>query len=330
MRSRTIKALAVGGVVGLLSVGVGLEYAFPNDHPDAKRDAAEADAELPADVVPDGDPELPADADRWTGDDYKATTELPDGRKVEIRYVTKKGLGERHFDPKTKKWSETKLIYKTKTHPCQGIELTDADGTVAATAAFGLFCYDGEPPEYSVAAVGTGELTEWDTYRQGHSEYWSKVQIAGAGADVFFVRNDERTVETLRWSKKDGYSKLTEKPRRKKLSKLFVGSWKATDGTQRVAIQERGNRAVATFFSQRGERCVARVDLSPYTETSGLVVEVSRVKGDKSRSCPPYEVGTFLELDKASTELSLRNGDPTFFKRTEPNDEERRLPSPRP
>jgi hypothetical protein len=330
MRSRTIGALAVGGVVALLSVGVGLEYAIPNDDPASRRDAAQADAGQPEDAEPDADPDLPADADRWTGDDYRATTELPDGRKVEIRYVTKKGLGERHFDPKTEKWSATKLIYKTETHPCQGIELTDADGTVAATAAFGLFCYDGEPPEYSVAAVGTGELTEWETYRQGHSEYWSTVQIAGAGEDVSFVRNGERSVETLRWSQKDGYSKPVKKPRRKKLSKLFFGSWKATDGTQRIAIQERGNGAVATFFSQKGERCVARADLSPYSETNGLVVEVSRVKGDKSKSCPPYEVGTFLELEKASTELSLHDPDLTSFERTEPNEEERRLPSPRP
>jgi hypothetical protein len=253
---------------------------------------------------------------------------LPDGRKVEIRYVDKKGLGERHYSPKTKKWSETNLIYKTKSDTCQGIELAATDGTVAAIANFGQYCYDGEPPEESIAAVGTGGFTKWDINRQDSFDGWDKANVAKGGEHASFVRYTEEIVETLRWSKKDGYSGPTEEPRPpKKLSENFFGSWKAKDGSQRVAVQKRENGGVATFFSQNGERCVTRVGLFPNSKNVGEFTTVFREEGDRSKSCPAYSQFEFMKLNKAGTILSFQTAELTFT-RAKPNQEEQELPNP--
>ena len=133
---------------------------------------------------------------------YKAVIELPDGRKVEIRFVKRKGLGERHFDPQAKKWSRTNLIHRTESDPCQDIRLSAHGGTVAATADFGLFCYDGEPPQKSIAAVGTGEFTQWATNRHDRSDGWEQMRVAKAGE--FTLSRDGRT-----FSQKVGGQDLT-------------------------------------------------------------------------------------------------------------------------
>ncbi len=62
-----------------------------------------------------------------------------------LHYLRGKGLVEQHYSPRAKAWTEPKVIYRTKTDACQGIHLRTKNGTVAAIADFGSYCYDGEP-----------------------------------------------------------------------------------------------------------------------------------------------------------------------------------------
>ncbi|WP_181763571.1 hypothetical protein [Streptomyces albidus (ex Kaewkla and Franco 2022)] len=319
MRSRTVQALTVSGVVVIVA---GAVFATTFGGPSSEGDYAPAH-----DRSSSGPDAAPVDDGTRAEGEYKAVIALPDDRKVEVRFVKRRGLGERHYDPRTKKWSKTNLIYRTKSDPCQGVRLSAAGGTVAATADFGLFCYDGEPPEKSIAAVGTGEFTEWEINRHDKTDGWEKVRIAKTGERVSFVRSTEELLVTLRWSRRDGYARPEEKPRPPtKLSEEFFGSWKAGDGSQRVVVQERGNGGVATFFSQNRERCVTRVGLIPTSQNVGQFIEVFRVKGDRSKRCPAYSGFEFLKLNKAGTELSFQESTRTFTK-AEPNKEERELPS---
>ena len=307
MRSRTAGALTAGGVAAILAGAGWAAYALTGSG-SASEDAASKGAGTRAEGT------------------ERAVIKLPDGRKVEIRYIAEKGLGERHYSPGTGKWSGTKLIYKTKSDACQGIELAANDGTVAAIADFGTYCYDGEPPEESIAAVGTGEFTKWDTDRQDDFDGWDKANVSKGGEQAAFTQYTTETIETLRWSKNDGYSGPVEKPRPpKKLSEDFFGSWKSKDGSQRVAVQKRGNGGVATFFSQKGERCVTRVDLYPNETDVGEFAAVFREEGKRSKSCPAYDDSEFMTLNKAGTALHFQTARLTFTK-TEPDKEERELP----
>ena len=317
MRSRAVQALTVTGVAGILA---GAALVSTSSGPASEGDPAPArDRSSPE---PDA---VPAKDGTKAEGVYKAVIELPDGRKVEIRHVKRKGLGERHYDPGTGKWSRTNLIYETQSDPCQGVRLAATGGTVAVTADFGLFCYDGEPPEKSVAAVATGEFTEWQTNRHDRSDGWEKTRVTEKGERVSFVRWTEDLIVTLRWSKANGFARPEEKPRPPtKLVEEFFGSWKSGDGSQRVAVQKQGNGAVATFFSQNRD-CVTRVGLIPMSENEGQFIEVFREKGDRSKGCPAYSDSDFMKLNKAGTELSFQESTRTFTK-TEPNEEERKLP----
>ena len=295
MRSRTVQALTVTGVAGILA---GAALVSTSSGPASEGDPAPArDRSSPE---PDA---VPAKDGTKAEGVYKAVIELPDGRKVEIRHVKGKGLGERHYDPGTGKWSRTNLIYETQSDPCQGVRLAATGGTVAVTADFGLFCYDGEPPEKSVAAVATGEFTEWQTNRHDRSDGWEKTRVTEKGERVSFVRWTEDLIVTLRWSKANGFARPEEKPRPPtKLVEEFFGGWKSGDAIQRVAVQKQGNGAVATFFSQNRD-CVTRVGLIPMSENEGQFIEVFREKGDRSKGCPAYSDSDFMKLNKAGTQL---------------------------
>ena len=311
MRGRTAGALTAGGVAAVLAGAGWVAYAMTGEESASPRGTA-----------------APTKADTRADGVSKAVIKLPDGRKVEIRYVDGKGLGERHFSPDAGKWSATKLIHRTKADPCQGVELAATDGTVAAVADFGQYCHDGEPPQESVAAVGTGEFTEWRTDVREDFDGWDKANVGAGGASAAFVFHTEETVETLKWSEEGGFSGPEEKARPgRKLSEKFFGSWKTEDGSQRLAVQKRGNGGVATFFSRKGERCVTRVGLHPNRTNVGEFTAVFREMGDRSGSCPAYEDLDFMSLNKAGTALSFQRTDATFT-RAEPNAEERALPSP--
>ncbi|MET7638676.1 hypothetical protein [Streptomyces sp. NPDC005438] len=257
------------------------------------------------------------------------TLRLPGGRRVEMRHVNGRGLQERHYDPDTGKWSQATLLYRTRTEACPDITLTASHGTVAAIADFGRFCDDGEPPEESVAAIGTGDLSHWTKHLKKRFDGWTKVKITGEGARARFRQYGDQQVTTLEWSRSGGFGTPTESRRVKQLDERYFGSWKSRDGSQRVAVQRRGHHGVATFFRQKGPRCVVRVGLFTQASREGEFRGVYRQAGERSRSCPFQDFWDRMKLNKAGTRLSF-DALPLTFTRVEPNEEERKLPTPPP
>ncbi|MEV8544646.1 hypothetical protein [Streptomyces sp. NPDC051572] len=140
----------------------------------------------------------------WSGSPspYNAEVKLDDGRRVALHYLDGKGLVEQHYSPRAKAWTEPKVIYRTKTDACQGIQLRTKNGTVAAIADFGSYCYDGEPPTESIAAVGTSSLTEWSVNVTKDFDGWERATVSSDGQQVVFGQDT-----TLRWSRADGFER---------------------------------------------------------------------------------------------------------------------------
>ncbi|WOX14960.1 hypothetical protein [Streptomyces sp. N50] len=140
----------------------------------------------------------------WSGSPspYDAVANLDGGRRVALHYLRGKGLVEQHYSPTAKAWTEPRVIYRTKTDACQGIHLRTKKGTVAAIADFGSYCYDGEPPTESVAAVGTSGLTEWSVDVTKDFDGWERATVSSDGQQVVFGRDT-----TLRWSRADGFER---------------------------------------------------------------------------------------------------------------------------
>lgn len=67
-------------------------------------------------------------------------------------------------------------------------------------ADFGSYCYDGEPPTESIAAVGTGSLAEWSVNVTKDFDGWERATVSDDGQQVVFDRDT-----TLRWSRADGF-----------------------------------------------------------------------------------------------------------------------------
>ncbi|WP_406118522.1 hypothetical protein [Streptomyces sp. NBC_00989] len=140
----------------------------------------------------------------WSGSPspYNAQVKLADGRRVALHYLSGKGLVEQHYSPRAKAWTEPKVIYRTKTDACQGIELRAKNGTVAAIADFGTYCYDGEPPTESIAAIGTSSLTEWNVNVTKNFDGWERASVSDDGQQVVFTADS-----TLRWSRAGGFER---------------------------------------------------------------------------------------------------------------------------
>ena len=136
-------------------------------------------------------------------DDFDAVIDLPDGRKVSMYYAKDRGLAEQHYSPTADAWTAPKIVYATKTDPCQGIALAQHDGTVAVTADWNLYCYDGEPPDESIAGVATGDLTDWSTDVTRHLDGWSAPVVSEDGASVTWKHHDDRLV----WTSDGGFDK---------------------------------------------------------------------------------------------------------------------------
>ncbi|WP_234334594.1 hypothetical protein [Streptomyces sp. NRRL B-1347] len=134
---------------------------------------------------------------------FESQLKLPDGRRVAMHYLDKKGLYVQDYSPKERGWSKPKNIYRTKTDVCQGITLKHRAGTVAAIADWALYCYDGEPPQESLAAVSTGRLTKWDRHLTRSFDGWAKADITKNGKQVTFKYNSDR----LKWTKAKGFPK---------------------------------------------------------------------------------------------------------------------------
>ena len=138
----------------------------------------------------------------WSGSPspYDAEVRLDDGRRVAMHYRRGQGLVEQHYSPRAKAWTHAVVIHRTELDACQGIELRANGGTVAAIADFGPYCYDGEPPAVSIAAVGTDSLTEWDVDVTKDFDGWEQASVSDDGREVVFRRDI-----TLRWSRADGF-----------------------------------------------------------------------------------------------------------------------------
>ncbi|MFF1440130.1 hypothetical protein [Streptomyces sp. NPDC058295] len=135
---------------------------------------------------------------------------LPDGRRVGMAYVEGRGLVERHRDADTRVWSAPRVVYATATDRCQSLTLKVFGGTVAVIADWGDYCYDGEPPMESIAAVGTGDLGRWDTKLTRSFDGWSKVATAGGSGDLVFTRSSTEWLTRLRWSGAEGFAEVEE------------------------------------------------------------------------------------------------------------------------
>lgn len=139
-------------------------------------------------------------------DPYEEQVSLPDGRDVRIWYSEDgSSLMEQHRAAGDGAWTEpATLLESDEPDPCQGITLTEEDGVVAVIADFGVYCYDGDPPSASVAAVGTGDLTEWDVHVTRGFDGWTEMKIAGGG--VTWTGSGEE----LTWSAGDGFSEPSD------------------------------------------------------------------------------------------------------------------------
>lgn len=141
----------------------------------------------------------------WSGSKtpFESQIKLPDGRRVAMHYLEKKGLYVQDYSPKARGWSKPKNVYRTKTDACQGIHLKHRAGTVAAIADWATYCADGEPPQESLAAVATGRLTKWDRHLTKGFDGWAKADITKNGKQVTFKYNSDR----LKWTKAKGFPK---------------------------------------------------------------------------------------------------------------------------
>ncbi len=140
----------------------------------------------------------------WSGSPspYDAEVKLGDGRRVALHYRRGKGLVEQHYNPRAKAWTEPRVIYRTRTDACQGIHLRTKNGTVAAIADFGPYCYDGEPPTESIAAVATDGLTDWSVNVTKNFDGWERASVSDDGQQVVFGRDT-----TLHWSRAGGFER---------------------------------------------------------------------------------------------------------------------------
>lgn len=140
----------------------------------------------------------------WSGSPspYNAEAELGDGRRVALHYRRGKGLVEQHYSPRAKAWTEPTIIYRTGTDACQGIQLRTKNGIVAAIADFGTYCYDGEPPTESIAAVGVDDLTDWNINVTKNIDGWEQASVSDDGQRVVFGKDT-----TLHWSRDDGFER---------------------------------------------------------------------------------------------------------------------------
>jgi hypothetical protein len=181
-----VPALVVLALVGTLLAGCGDQPAYEGD------DTSTYDSE-----------QQHSDVDLGDADDFNAEIELPDGRKVSMFYVRKKGLAEQHYSPAADAWTAPRIIYETRTDPCQGISLEEQDGTVAVIADWAPYCYDGEPPNESIAGVTTGDLTEWRTDLTEGFDGWTSVTVSDGGSEAVWKHHSD----LLTWTSDGGFDK---------------------------------------------------------------------------------------------------------------------------
>ncbi|MFI1508275.1 hypothetical protein [Streptomyces sp. NPDC020597] len=140
---------------------------------------------------------------------------LADGRRVGMSYAAGRGLVERHRDAGSGAWSTPRLVYATAADRCHSLTLKAFGNTVAVIADWGDYCYDGEPPTESIAAVGTADLGRWDAELTEDFDGWTKVAAQGDGGAgrLRFTRNSTETLTRLDWTATEGFAQVEEIPR---------------------------------------------------------------------------------------------------------------------
>lgn len=143
----------------------------------------------------------------WDGDpdDFNAEIELADGRRVSVYSAKGKGLAEQHYSPDADAWTAPQLVYRTRTDPCQGVALATEGGTVAVTADWAQYCYDGEPPDESLVGVADGDLTDWSTDLTERFDGWSPPNVEDGGDRVVWTFHGD--VGRVTWTRDDGFDK---------------------------------------------------------------------------------------------------------------------------
>lgn len=142
-------------------------------------------------VVPDGqDPQ-----------DFRAEVELDDGARVAAYLVAGTGLVVQVRPAGQDDWSAPATLVESSEDPCQGVELQQAGGTVALTAGFGLYCYDGEPPQQVVAAALAGVDDAWDVRTIDDVDDFESVTVADDGSRVDF----DGSGGTITWARGRGF-----------------------------------------------------------------------------------------------------------------------------
>ncbi|SER69384.1 hypothetical protein SAMN04487983_102095 [Streptomyces sp. yr375] len=150
---------------------------------------------------------------RPSGPRFDEEIELSDGRRVGMSYVAGRGLVERHRGAGAGVWSAPHVVYATVTDRCQSLTLKEFGGTVAVIANWGDYCYDGEPPMESIAAVGVGDLSRWDTKLTEEFDGWEKVVAVDDVRELVFSEASTEYLTRLRWSRTAGFAEVEEIPR---------------------------------------------------------------------------------------------------------------------
>lgn len=186
LRSRLRLMVATGAVL-LAAAGC----STPPDVPDSAMDTSVYDDTLTSETF---DPS-------WR-EKYEQTLTLPGARKVSLRFNEDGDrLLEQHYSPKEDAWTAPQVIYTSEEpDPCQGVEMAEEDGVVAAFVDFGMYCYDGEAPMESVAVVAAGDLTEWQTHVTYDFDGWTAVDITDG--EVTWTGRGEQ----VHWADGDGFS----------------------------------------------------------------------------------------------------------------------------
>ncbi|RII22116.1 hypothetical protein DSC45_00115 [Streptomyces sp. YIM 130001] len=297
-RNKTPMWAAASLVLAVAATGCGTESAAPSGG-SAKADSAAA--ESAAHRQPD--PEK-IDSKVLEEDDDHTVIRLADGRQVSLSY-TKRGLEERHRADTDADWSAAKTVHATDTAACQGITAKAHQDTVWVTADFGLYCSDGEPPSESVAAVGSGDLSSWDADLTKGMDGWPKAYVYDKGDRVEFVDKRWDGTTTLPWRKGTGFE-----PKQhvyEPIGKQLVGSWKATDGSQRVTFEQAApeKRPRLTIETLKGERCLGSGTLGPKSDDSAELNDFKVREGKETTNCPPELFEYFYEAKSADGPLVL-------------------------
>lgn len=146
-------------------------------------------------------------------DSYESTLELSDGRQVHVRLVEGTGVQERHQDAGSDTWSKWQTLHASDKDRCQGVTLKEVNGTVSLIADFGKYCSDGEPPQESVAAVGTKDLAKWETDVAKDFDGWQDTSINDDGSKVLFLYNSDAGLYTLGWEQSEGFGEMASPKR---------------------------------------------------------------------------------------------------------------------